>query len=242
MARPMPRLAPVTSATEPSIFMTASCDGGLAFWSIGIIQIWMSGIIHGMGHSREDKARSHQRIVEIAARRFRESGTAGPGVAELMQAAGLTHGGFYKHFGSRDDLVAEAVQRALAENDGVLAALLAEAADPLAAFVNWYASAEHRDGPGCGVCGGGPRRGRAAFGSAGAGGLHRTGAALPRPPRGLLGDRRRAAAALGTLVGSVLVARAVGPGELSEEILQAARDAVTASARAGAAEPSGADA
>ena len=59
---------------------------------------------------------------------------------------------------------------------------------------------------------------------------------------GLLGDRRRAAAALSTLVGSVLVARAVGPGALSEEILQAARDAVTTSARAAAAGPSGADA
>ena len=68
----------------------------------------MSGIIHGMGHSREDKARSHQRIVEIAARRFRESGTTGPGVAELMQEAGLTHGGFYKHFGSRDELIGRA--------------------------------------------------------------------------------------------------------------------------------------
>ena len=55
---------------------------------------------------------SHERIVEIAAARMRESGTEGPGVAEMMQAAGLTHGGFYKHFGSRDDLVAEAVERA----------------------------------------------------------------------------------------------------------------------------------
>jgi TetR/AcrR family transcriptional regulator, transcriptional repressor for nem operon len=131
----------------------------------------MSGIIHGMGHSREDKARSHQRIVEIAARRFRESGTAGPGVAELMQEAGLTHGGFYKHFGSRDDLVAEAVQRALVENDGVLTELLAGADDPLVAFVDW-------------VCGGGPRRGRAAFGPACAGRLHRTGAALPHAAGG----------------------------------------------------------
>ena len=65
-----------------------------------------------MGHSRDDKARSHERIVEIAAARLRESGTAGPGVAELMKAAGLTHGGFYRHFKSRDDLVAAAVERA----------------------------------------------------------------------------------------------------------------------------------
>ena len=202
----------------------------------------MSGIIHGMGHSREDKARSHQRIVEIAARRIRESGTSGPGVADLMRAAGLTHGGFYKHFGSRDDLVAEAVQQALAENDGVLGTLLSEASDPLATFVDWYTSAEHRDSPGtgCAVVSLGadvPRsdlRVQAAYAAQVQRYLDRL--------EGLLGDRRRAAAALSTLVGSVLVARAVGPGALSEEILQAARDAVTTSARAAAAGPSGADA
>ena len=54
---------------------------------------------------------------------LRESGTAGPGVAELMKAAGLTHGGFYRHFDSRDDRVAEAVERALRDNDGFESAL-----------------------------------------------------------------------------------------------------------------------
>src|ERR1700742_1900717 len=108
----------------------------------------MSRIIHVMGHSRDDKARSHERIVEIAAARLRESGTAGPGVAELMKAAGLTHGGFYKHFDSRDDLVAEAVERALRENEGFMATLTADAPDArsaLALFVDWYTSTEHRD-------------------------------------------------------------------------------------------------
>src|SRR6476659_1932264 len=103
-------------------------------WSISIIQMKMSPIIHGMGHSREDKARSHERIVEIAAARLRESGTAGPGVAELMKEAGLTHGGFYKHFGSRDDLVAEAVERALRENEDFVATLTAGATDSRAAL------------------------------------------------------------------------------------------------------------
>ena len=110
-------------------------------------------IIHVMGHSRDDKARSHERIVEIAAARLRESGTAGPGVAELMKAAGLTHGGFYKHFDSRDDLVAEAVERALRDNEGFMTTLTAGAADAhaaLRAFVDWYTSAEHRDAPGAG--------------------------------------------------------------------------------------------
>ena len=96
-----------------------------------------------MGHSREEKARSHERIVEIAAARLRESGTGGPGVAELMKEAGLTHGGFYKHFGSRDDLVAEAVERALRENEDFVTTLTAGAADSRAAldlFVDWYSS------------------------------------------------------------------------------------------------------
>jgi len=183
-----------------------------------------------MGHSREDKARSHQRIVDVAARRFRESGTAGPGVAELMQEAGLTHGGFYKHFGSRDDLVAEAADRALTDNEEVLSALLADAADPLAAFVQWYASAEHRDSPGAGCAvvalgADAPRsdpRVRAAYTAQVQRYLEHLEA--------LLGDRRRAATALVTLVGSVLVARAVGQGELSEEMLRAARDSVLAAA------------
>jgi TetR/AcrR family transcriptional repressor of nem operon len=203
------------------------------FWSIDIIQIRMSSIIHHMGHSREDKARSHQRIVDIAARRFRESGLDGPGVAELMKEAGLTHGGFYKHFGSRDDLVAEAVQRALTEREAEVADLMEAAADPLAAFVDWYASVEHRDGPGtgCGVVALGADAARAdpRVRAAYAGQVRRY---LDRLET-LLGDRRRAAAALGTLVGSVLVARAVGPGPLSEEILAAARDAVTGSRASG---------
>ena len=203
------------------------------FWSIDIIQMRMSSIIHGMGHSREEKARSHERIVEIAAARLRESGTAGPGVAELMKEAGLTHGGFYKHFGSRDDLVAEAVERALRENEDFVTTLTAGAADSRAAldlFVDWYTSPEHRDSPaaGCAVV---------AFGADAPRADQRVRAAYARQVErylthleALLGDRERAAAALSTLVGAVLVARGIGPGELSDEILGAARTTVRAMA------------
>jgi len=59
-----------------------------------------------MGYSKAQKTRTHKRIVSIASKRFREKGLAGFGIAELMKEAGLTVGGFYKHFGSRDDLVA----------------------------------------------------------------------------------------------------------------------------------------
>jgi TetR/AcrR family transcriptional regulator, transcriptional repressor for nem operon len=195
----------------------------------------MSGIIHVMGHSRDDKARSHERIVEIAAARLRESGTAGPGVAELMKAAGLTHGGFYKHFDSRDDLVAEAVERAMRDNDGFMTTLRAGAADAHAAlglFVDWYTSAEHRDTPGAGCAvvsfGADAPRADQRVRMAYSGQVQRYLVHL----EALLGDRKRAAAALSALVGAVLVARAVGPGELSDEILAAARESVLAMAPA----------
>jgi TetR/AcrR family transcriptional repressor of nem operon len=191
----------------------------------------MSSIIHHMGHSQQDKARSHERIVEIAAARLRESGTGGAGVAELMKAAGLTHGGFYKHFDSRDDLVAEAVERALRENDGFMATLMTGAVDARAAleeFVDWYTSTEHRDSPsaGCAVVAFGadaPRAGRRVR-TAYTGQVQRYLVHL----EALLGDRKRAATALSTLVGAVLVARGVGPGQVSDEILAAARESVLA--------------
>lgn len=66
-----------------------------------------------MGHSKAEKAKTHKRIVAIASKRFREEGLAGVGIADLMEEAGLTVGGFYKHLDSRDDLVAEAVGSAL---------------------------------------------------------------------------------------------------------------------------------
>ena len=66
-----------------------------------------------MGHSKSAKAKTHKRIVEIASKRFREEGLRGLGIADLMKEAGLTVGGFYKHFKSHDDLVAEAVGSAL---------------------------------------------------------------------------------------------------------------------------------
>jgi len=65
-----------------------------------------------MRHSKAEKAKTHERIVAIASRRFREEGLAGIGIADLKEA-GLTVGGFYKHFNSRDASVAEAVGCAL---------------------------------------------------------------------------------------------------------------------------------
>lgn len=73
-----------------------------------------------MRYDADHKARTHQRIVRNASRQLRTKGLNGPAVATLMKAAGLTHGGFYKHFGSRDDLVAEGIEEALLELRDVL--------------------------------------------------------------------------------------------------------------------------
>jgi TetR/AcrR family transcriptional repressor of nem operon len=189
-------------------------------------------IIHvAMRHSKEDKAASHERIVASAAARIRESGTEQPGVAEIMHAAGLTHGGFYKHFGSRDELIVEAVERALTDSESRVSELTAGADDPLAAFADAYLSAAHRDNPatGCGV---------AALGTD----IPRVGGPAQEAYRAqverylahfqqlLEGDeettRRRATVTLSAMVGAVMIARALGPTARSDEILRDVREAV----------------
>ena len=189
-----------------------------------------------MGHSQTEKTSNHDRIVEVAARRIREAGTDAPGVAEIMAGAGLTHGGFYKHFGSRDELIAEAAARTYAESESAAQRVIDGADDPLAAFVDWYLSPEHRDDPGsgCSVVALGndvPRAGdelRSGY-------TDQVRRYLLRLDE-LLGtdeaDRPSpdATAALSTLVGAVLVARAVDDPQLSERILRDARAALTSHA------------
>lgn len=181
-----------------------------------------------MRRSREEKARSRERIVEVAAARVRESGIDAPGVAEIMREAGMTHGGFYKHFGSREELVAAALAQAMLEGDRKVAELTAEADAPLAAFVDWYLSSEHLANPaaGCAVAALGSDIGRGSdeLRSVYRGQVERYLARLEQ----LLGSRERATVALATLVGAVTVARALGEPVLAEEILGNVRAALTA--------------
>src|ERR1700687_2468303 len=74
-----------------------------------------------MGHSKAEKEKSHKRIVKAAADRFRERGVDGIGLADLMKEADLTHGGFYGHFDSREELVAEAIECALRDGGEAVA-------------------------------------------------------------------------------------------------------------------------
>jgi AcrR family transcriptional regulator len=100
-----------------------------------------------MGKPLSRRELSHQRIVDAAARAIRRSGYAGTGVADIMKEAGLTHGGFYAHFKSRDALLAEAVTRAGQGNAGRLdrkiQALAREGASPLRVLIESYLSDEH---------------------------------------------------------------------------------------------------
>ena len=98
-----------------------------------------------MRYPASQTAKKHERILKEAARLFRERGFDGAGVAEIMKAAGLTHGAFYAHFASKEALEAEAVERAFAQSDNRIYALTTNTRDPKRAFLDSYLSAAHRD-------------------------------------------------------------------------------------------------
>jgi TetR/AcrR family transcriptional repressor of nem operon len=177
--------------------------------------------------SRAEAAQNRERIIEVAARLFRERGFDGIGVAELMNFAGLTHGGFYGHFASKEDLMAQACARAL---EGSLDALhqVAErgGGNALSAVASAYLSPAHRDRPGEGCVlaalgaeaarHGSPVRG--AFTQ----GVRSQIDMLTRllPGRSKRAKRERALAIFASMVGALVLARAVDDAELSEEVLQ----------------------
>src|SRR3954469_22012600 len=126
---------------------------------VAVILVYMTIIIYNvkgqkrreirMKVTREQAARNRERIVEAAAQRFRERGFEGIGVADLMREAGLTHGGVYGHFSSKEDLIAEASERVLMGSLALFTDVAERApADPLPAIANAYLTTGHRDKPG----------------------------------------------------------------------------------------------
>jgi len=98
-----------------------------------------------MRYEADHKAKTRRRIVRNAARQIRAKGLAGPGVATVMKASGLTVGGFYKHFASRDDLLAQAVEEGLSDFGGKLMAAVSQAppAQRWREIVKWYLTLDH---------------------------------------------------------------------------------------------------
>jgi TetR/AcrR family transcriptional regulator, transcriptional repressor for nem operon len=171
--------------------------------------------------SREQMAENRRRILDEASRLFRVKGFDAVSVAEVMKAAGLTHGGFYGHFTSKDDLIAQTLTHALSVG--------ASGGGDLRSYLDAYLSPQHRDN----AAGGCPTAGLAADIR------HQTPAAraamteglrsqIDRISAALLGvnpaDRRRAAiGSWAAMVGAVILARAIDDPALSDEILEQTR-------------------
>jgi TetR/AcrR family transcriptional repressor of nem operon len=179
--------------------------------------------------SKEKAAENHQRIVDVASAMFREKGFDGVGVADLMKGAGLTHGGFYGHFASKDDLAARACARALEGSEEKWAKLVDRDPDrPLGAVASSYLSSSHRDNPGRGCAmtalGCDIARQDGKVRNAFTQGVRPLLAILERivPGRAAAARRERALATMAGLVGAVILARAVDDPALSDEFLQAA--------------------
>ena len=172
--------------------------------------------------SQVKASENRDRIVAAAARLFRARGIDGVGIDAIMDAAGLTHGGFYRHFPSKEGLVAEAVARGLdgAAPDGDLSR---------DAYLARYLSPDHRDDPG-GGCVFAALGADVARGGPGARGAltHAVARQITRFARWFARDdeaaaREQAIAALAGMVGALVLARAVDDPALSDEILPAAR-------------------
>jgi TetR/AcrR family transcriptional regulator, transcriptional repressor for nem operon len=178
-----------------------------------------------MGYSKSDKAETHARIVSVAAKRFRELGLEGIGVADVMEEAGVTVGGFYKHFGSRDELVVEALAAAFKDLD-----VWEEHTADMAHLLQNYLTEAHRDVPGTG-CAMGALVGDMTRGSKSARALYTArvkrslaffSALLPSNPPS---DKRgRALLILSALLGAINLSRAVSDPNISREILHGVRE------------------
>ena len=171
--------------------------------------------------SREQMAENRRRILDVASRLFREKGFDDVSVSEVMKAAGLTHGGFYGHFVSKDDLVAQTLAHVLAADAG-------EGGD-FRHYLDTYLSPRHRDDPadGCPTAGlaAAIRHQAPAARSAMTKGLR---SQIDRIEKALPGsgpaDKRRAAiGSWAAMVGAVILARAIDDSILSDEILEQTR-------------------
>jgi TetR/AcrR family transcriptional regulator, transcriptional repressor for nem operon len=186
-----------------------------------------------MGHSRAEKTKTHKRIVKIASRRFREKGLAGVGIADLMKEAGLTVGGFYKHFDSRDALVAEAVSSAFgAWKRQVDAAASGGPAVSYAKLIDDYLNEAHRDDPGAGCAfsalaeeiGRSDKRTRALASEQIRNDIQLIADLLPRKDKNKAAVRSKAILTFSALVGAMALARAVSDEALSREILKTVKE------------------
>jgi TetR/AcrR family transcriptional repressor of nem operon len=190
-----------------------------------------------MRKSKQETALTRERIVRAAASEFRQHGIVATGLADLMSAAGLTHGGFYRHFDSKDQLVAEASAVALAATTEKIAA--AASREPgrkgLEAVVCGYLSTAHRDNPrdGCLLAALGNELARADVET-----RNTATAAFLKMVDIVSGKideakpeeaKKRAMVAVSTMIGALTMSRIVTDAALSKSLLRNAEECLTSS-------------
>jgi TetR/AcrR family transcriptional regulator, transcriptional repressor for nem operon len=178
--------------------------------------------------TREQAERNRERVLDVAGRLFRENGFDGIGVDDLMKGAGLTHGGFYANFKSKEELAAKSCERTLAKLVEDWNRVADEAnGDPLKAIVAGYLAISHRDDPGNGcvlaALGADVARKGPSVRHAVTEGIRPFIELLTRSvPGGSRAARRKKALTIyASLVGAMVLARAVDDPALSKQILQA---------------------
>ena len=196
-----------------------------------------------MRYSKEHKQETHAKIVKKAAVLLREKGAHGIGVADLMKEAGLTHGGFYAHFESREALVIEAFAYAM-DRSTERWRKIAEQTPPdkrLQTIIQSYLTPVHRDDPGHGcavpalgadIARESPKT-RKAFAAKLDQMIGMIADQIPDVPSKVA--RKQVVVTLATMMGTLVLARIAGTGEFSDEILGAGREA--ALERTGAKKP-----
>ncbi|MFI5680199.1 TetR/AcrR family transcriptional regulator [Streptomyces cellulosae] len=180
--------------------------------------------------SQAQALENRRRAVAAASQLFRERGVNGISVADLMKSIGLTTGGFYKQFPSKEALIAEAAQAAFGDLDLLLASFDTDHGDhdtARGALIDYYLSTEHRDqpGPGCPTAGFAGDMAREPT----AGEVRETYAAGVRDFASWMStEATDGLPMVATLVGAILLARATAGTELSEKILESTHKALTA--------------
>jgi TetR/AcrR family transcriptional repressor of nem operon len=176
--------------------------------------------------TREQAEANREKVLDVASTLFRERGFDGIGVADIMKHAGLTHGGFYGQFVSKEDLAAEVTARVL-ENPGWQEWLTGKAKPSFADVIRGYLSPRHRDDPGTGCLiaalgADSARQPRTVRRALTAGLRVRLEAWMKLVPgRSAAARREKALVTMATLVGALIIARAVDDPALSDEVLEA---------------------
>jgi TetR/AcrR family transcriptional repressor of nem operon len=203
------------------------------YWGVCSVRMICTILITAlMRYELEHKAKTHKRIVEDASRRFRSEGLSGPGVASVMRDTGLTHGGFYKHFSSKNDLLVESIGEAFRQTGDWLVEI-AEQSPPgegWKAMIAAYLSPEHCDHPekGCPLAALGPELGRSdpsVRGRISAEMVNYKNRLVPFMPGTTVADRERAFFVIfSTMIGAVEMGRMMSDATARERILGTTRD------------------